>query len=117
MAANKIFSLDSLIGIPVAINGKVYRLLSAHQTPLLKGKQIDALWQRYGELGMQPTLSDDERQELASLPDTMCKLILRAPDEAHAALDDEQRLALMWAFLIPPTSRPTESDETPATAA
>ncbi len=117
MAASKTFSLDSLIGIPVAINGTVYRLLTASMTPLLKAKRIDALWQRYGELAGKESLTDDEQKEFESLPDTVCRLVLRAPDAVHEALDDDQRVALIAAFVSPPTSRPTESDETPATAA
>jgi hypothetical protein len=110
----KTFTLDSLIGTGVVINGAVYRLLNSQQTPLLKAKEVDQHWKRYGQLALQDSLTDEEKTEFEQLPDRVCRLVLRAPDDVHKVLDDDQRVALIAAFVNPPTSRPTEQDETPA---
>lgn len=97
MAASlPVLDLDSLVDRPVVVlNGQEYWLVTADILPPLKGHQLVRGIKRINVLAEKDVLTEDESAELALLPDTLCRLILMAPEETHQGLDDYKRCLIL----------------------
>lgn len=114
----QILHLDSLANRPVVvIDGKEYEILMQQMLPPLDSHRVVRIYAR-GEALMEAALTRDlsaeEEAELAAIPDRICRLVLVAPEEVHAALEDRQRMAIVAAFnQVLPMEPSTESTTAP----
>lgn len=109
-----VLNLDSLIDRPVVvIDGKEYQLLTTAILPPIDVWRLSKFSRRLDELTSQADLTEDEERELERLPDRMCRLVLHAPDDVHAALNPKQRMEVLATFIQPPQPLPpAESGQT-----
>lgn len=93
--AKPILNLDSLIDRPVITLGeKEYWLLTPDILPPLQRHQFARDSARADALADKQDLTEEERQELAAIPNTLCRLVLDAPEDVHAGLSDAQRMLI-----------------------
>jgi len=85
----------------IKIDGVDFTMLEAHLLPPLKSHRMLSYSRRLDVLVTKDTLTDEDQAELEGLPEKMCRLVLQAPDEVHAKLNDEQRMAIVSSFLRP----------------
>jgi len=98
--AEPILNLNTLVDRRVVrIDGKDYELIASGELSLLDYHRIGRQSGRVEELMTRSEdLSDAEVQELSRMLKDLCCLILRAPEELHARLNDLHRLAVIQAF-------------------
>lgn len=110
-----VLDLDSLSDRPVVIIDKTaYELLTPSVLPPLDAHSLSRYAERLAELMTKDTstVTDEEKKELAVLPGLMCALVLDAPDEVRAKLNDRQKTAIVAAFLQPPRKQTPAEDPT-----
>lgn len=107
----------------VAIDGTRYELRQRDELPPLDGYRLKKLGKRLLELVAADDLTDDQQEDLKTLPRTVCGMVLMAPPEVLAALSDEQCWAVCQVFfqqaetwigaivqaMVPAKTPPTES--------
>jgi len=95
-----ILSLDTLVERrSVLIDGEPYELLNAGELALLDYHRIGKQGERVEKMMAQPEdLDDDQVLELSRLLDSLCKVLLLAPDEVQTRLRDDQKLLVLGAF-------------------
>ena len=96
-----VLDLDYLTERPqVIINKQPFNMLRAEEVSILEfhrlGKQANKV-SEYFSRGID-TLTDEEVSDLVSVLDQGCRFVLRAPDEVHKILTDDQRLQILKAF-------------------
>lgn len=116
----QLLTLDSLIDRPVVvIKGREYLLITNAMLPPLDAHKVQRYANRIDALMKQDEVSEAEEQELATLPDKMCRLILDAPDAVQLTLTDRQRMEIIGAFVTAPLQmagrlgRPTMTSPSP----
>lgn len=93
--ATPILDLDSLVDRPtVVIGGNEYWLITLDIMPPLDTHRLQRGMQRVAALLSQAELTDDEQKELEVLPDTLCRLVLDAPDSVHKPLSNRTRMLI-----------------------
>jgi len=84
----------------VTIDGKAYELINPEGLSIVDTNRVGKWGMRVQELYRDlENRSEEEIQELASLLDRLCRLLLPAPDEVHARLTDNQRLSVATVFI------------------
>jgi hypothetical protein len=79
--------------------GTLYELLNAGELSILDYHRIARQGARVQEMMEQSAdLTDDQVEELRTLLDGMCKVVLRAPLEVHGRLTDQQKLQVITVF-------------------
>lgn len=104
----------------VTISGTPYDLVNAAELSVVDYQRVSKWGRRVQELmdGAED-LSDEQVDEMRSLLDRLCRLILRAPAEIHEKLNVNQRLAVTHAFtglLRGTIPVPAEASDAPVTA-
>lgn len=83
----------------VAIDGTLYNLVNPGELSILDYHRISKRGQRAQELmDKNAELTDAEVRELTELLDSLCRMILDAPDELHGRLRDTHRLQVVTVF-------------------
>lgn len=94
--AAPILDLDKLTDRPtVIIDGQEYWLLTLDIMPPLDAHHFSQMHERASALlAGDRQLSEPEEAELAALPNRLCRLVLEAPEDVHARLDDRKRMLI-----------------------
>lgn len=83
----------------VTIDGVGYDLRAAGDLSIQQTVRLMQLTPRHDDLiARQATLTEDEFTELGALLKRIVPLILEAPDDVHARLNENQRLQIVVAF-------------------
>jgi hypothetical protein len=101
MAGKVVLNLDQQddTALVVTIDQHSYQFLHpTHVTPLERHRLVK-LQRRGDELAQKADLTEEERAELESIPDQMVQIVVKAPDEIHKKLNDEQRMQILAAFM------------------
>lgn len=95
-------------GSPVRIDGRTYTLRNALALTLQQSLALEQMTPRISQLMKRADrLKKPEFQELAQGLDTICRIVLDAPDGVHARLTDPNRVAILRAFIqLRPVTRP-----------
>ena len=95
-----LLSLDTLVERRyVKIDGGDYELLSPKELGLIEYHRIGRQVGRVEDLvNKTEDLSEDDNRALHSTLDSLCRLILLAPDEVQKRLGDHHRIGLVFAF-------------------
>jgi len=99
--AAPILNLNTLVDRPtVVLDGIEYWLLTYEVLPPLDSYQLQAMNRRVAELmKREDALSEAEILELQALPNRIAHIVLEAPDEVHAKLNDRQRMQIAYAAM------------------
>lgn len=121
--AAPILNLDRLTDrTTVVIDDKPFWLIPVDQLPpahsvvmIRTATRLQALIEK----AEKEDLDASEMDELRIIPDRMCRIVLKAPDDVHAALDDERRMLIIDAaktpsFLRARSTPPASAAETAA---
>lgn len=110
-----VVTLDSLVdGTHVLIDGNPHELLTPKRIPWGDSKRFDRYWRRILDLMQkEDNVTDAELDELDTLPDLMCRLVLLAPNEVHASLTNPQRMDILNAFMATPLRTRSEGEAMP----
>ena len=104
-----LLSLDTLIvRDTVVIDGDVHEILNPSELSMLDHHRLHRQGRRLQVLLEKDDASDEELGETIKAIDTICRYVLKAPDEVHEKLTDTQRLQVTQAFteLLMETVRP-----------
>ncbi len=102
-----LLTLDSLTDRPViVIKGQEYLLITNALLPPLDAHRVQRMSLRIEALMQQETLTTEEEQELDTIPDKMCRVVLEAPDDVQAGLTNRQRMDIIGTFATAPTLMP-----------
>lgn len=86
----------------VRIDGTLHPLRSTEAMSIVQVKRLDFEAQRIRDLLVlvqSGSISEDDGQELARLLASVCRIVLDAPDDIHARLNEQQRLKVFASFL------------------
>lgn len=88
----------------VVIDGTPYQILAPNGLSLMALRKVRPLVVQLEVLRTLETLTDDQHLAEKALLDGICRVVLDAPADVHAKLDDLQRLAVYLTFLALPSS-------------
>jgi hypothetical protein len=115
-----LLDLDTTLDHPVVrVDGTAYPLRTPDATTVLAYKKTMRLCHQIGALETIEDPTEEQQREHENLLDQVCRRVLEAPDEIHAALSGLQREAIAQAFFRLParTKRPLPAPvATPAPA-
>jgi len=95
-----LLNLDTFIErASVVIDGTAYALKNRGELSLLADRRFGKLSDRFNALWVLEDPTPTDEQELARVLTTMCEMVLEAPAEVQAKLFEEQRLAVVTAFI------------------
>lgn len=104
-----LLNLDTLIErATVVIDGESHEITSPSELSIIDHHRLGRQGSRLEVLLQKDDASVQELDETKELLDTLCRSVLRAPDEVHEKLTDTHRLQLAQAFteLLMATVRP-----------
>jgi hypothetical protein len=101
MAGKVVLNFDQQddTALVVTIDQQTYPFLDPTRVTPIERHRLIRLQRRGDELAQKADLTEEERAELESIPDQMVRIVVKAPDEIHKKLNDEQRMAILAAFM------------------
>jgi hypothetical protein len=108
-------SIETLIpAVSVVIDGTEYAIRSRKQLSIIESTQVASWGERLialvtRALAGEDALTPEEEAEAPRLLDRICRVVLRAPEEVHARLTDEDRSALWKLFSQLPSPPPLQA--------
>lgn len=94
-----LLNLDTLVEHrTVRVDGVAYDLLNPEEVSLLDYHRIAKQSARVASALEAEEMTDEQAVELSRLLDSLCRFILRAPEEVHAKLTDANKLRVLQVF-------------------
>ncbi len=94
-----LLNLDTLVEHrTVRIDRVEYDLLNPEEVSLLDYHRIQKQSNRVAAMMEAAEMTDEQAEDLSRLLDSLCKFVLRAPEEVHAKLIDTNKLRVIEVF-------------------